>query len=84
MCDDFCIPGLSRDSFCDEFCGPGFFFGIRFFGPKPKRGEKKTEPLVRKVNIIHFKKTGDTRLLLTRINNSHYRKDNWLVAAKRS
>ena len=61
-----------------------FFFGIRFFGPKPKRGEKKTEPLVRKVNIIHFKKTGDTRLLLTRINNSHYRKDNWLVAAKRS
>ena len=60
------------------------FFGIRFFGPKPKRGEKKTEPLVRKVNIIHFKKTGDIRLLLTRINNSHYRKDNWLVAAKRS
>ena len=60
------------------------FFGILFFGPKPKRGEKKTEPLVRKVNIIHFKKTGDTRLLLTRINNSHYRKDNWLVAAKRS
>ena len=83
MCDDFCIPGLSRDSFCDEFCGSGFFRDS-FFRSETETRRKKTEPLVRKVNIIHFKKTGDTRLLLTRINNSHYRKDNWLVAAKRS
>ena len=59
------------------------FLGIRF-SVRNRNAQKKNETLVRKVNIIHFKKTGDTRLLLTRINNSHYRKDNWLVAAKRS
>ena len=79
----FVFPVSPGIRFVMNFVVPVFFV-IRFFGPKPKRGEKKTEPLVRKVNIIHFKKTGDTRLLLTRINNSHYRKDNWLVAAKRS
>ena len=60
------------------------FFRDSFFRSETETRRKKTEPLVRKVNIIHFKKIGDTRLLLTRINNSHYRKDNWLVAAKRS
>ena len=32
------------------------FFGIRFFRSETETRRKKTEPLVRKVNIIHFKK----------------------------
>ena len=79
----FVFPVSLGIRFVMNFVVPVFFSGF-VFSVRNRNAEKKTEPLVRKVNIIHFKKTGDTRLLLTRINNSHYRKDNWLVAAKRS